>query len=286
MFKNLSYRTTRALHICIVFSSSLLIAQLLKMPRGAWTGFTVILIYSGFDVGSSIQRIRHRFGGVILGLLLAHFILFIGHLNYRMLSLTLPALLGGYYYILGKSYAQSTILSTILSVIGSDYFASTTFQPQWYIRDYFMCTLLAAAICFFFEYFIFFRVNMTRKFYVDFQKDLIAQLENFLILLKKTKIKKTEILNAIVTFNQKMLALNTFTQNTQHDYHNKDNLLAELEQFNHYIMIAYSNIRKIYILHPDKHFSLLTETRALINQLKECISIQNANIIIKKPLNA
>lgn len=285
MFKNLSYRTTRALHICIVFSMSLLIAQLLKMPRGAWTGFTVILIYTGFDAGSSIQRVKHRCWGVILGLLLAHFILFIGHLNYRILLLALPALLGGYYYILGKSYAKSTIFSTILSVIGSDYFASTTFQPQWYIRDYFMCTLLAAAICFFFEYFIF-RVNMTRKFYVDFQKDLIAQLENFLILLKKTKIKKTEILNAVVTFNQKIVALNTFTQNTQHDYHNKDNLLAELEQFNHYIMIAYSNIRKIYILHPDKHFSLLTETHSLINQLKEHISIEKTNLIIKKPLNA
>jgi uncharacterized membrane protein YccC len=273
MLKHLSYRTTRALHICTVFSVAILIEYMLKIPRGAWVAFTVILIYAAFDVGTSVQRIWHRFWGVLLGLFLAHFFWFVGHLNYRTLLLIVAGLLCIYYYLLGKPYMQTTVFTTILSVVGSDYFASTNFYLQWYFRDYFMCTLFAVIICVFFEYFIFKRVNMTRKFYVDFQRDLISQLNEFLAIIKRPKINKKDFLNAVVAFNKKIAMLNTFTQNTKHDYHNKDNLIAELEEFNQYVIAAYQKIRKIFVLHPNIHTShvLVAQTQGLIQQLEQLV---------------
>lgn len=276
MFKNLDYRTIRALHICIVFASSIFIAQQFQIPRGAWTGFTVMMIYVGFDSGSSIQRTIHRFFGVLLGLFFAHIIWFIGHLNYRILFLIIPCLLLCYYYLLGKTYAFPTVFTTALSAIGTDYFASKTFYVQWFFRDYFMCTLLAVFICLFFEFFIFRGFNMTRKFYIDLQKEIIINLENLLTLMQQPKIKKSDFLRMIVVFNKKVTELNTFTQNTRHDYHNKDNLLAELDEFHFYMNTAYHNLRKIFILPVEKHFLLLQDTASLIQKLQQIIDIQKA----------
>ncbi len=274
MLSNLSYRTIRALHICTVFTASIFIEQQLNMPRGAWTGFTVILIYAGFDVGSSILRIWHRFWGVLFGLLIGHIFWLMGHLDYRTLLIIAPCVLGTYYYLLGKPYVQGTVFTTMLSMLGSDYFANSTdtYHLQWFFRDYFMCTLLAAVICLFFEYFIFFRTNMTRKFYTDFQQDLISEIERFLNFMHQQKIKRGAFLDYVVVFNTKMVTLNTFTTNTKNDYHNKDNLITELTAFTQYANTIYHNIRKMYILHPHEHFTLLTETHILLEKIKQLIS--------------
>jgi hypothetical protein len=274
MFKNLNYRTTRALHICIVFATSIFIEMQLNIPRGAWTGFTVMLIYTGFDVGSSIQRIFYRFLGVLLGLQLAHILWFLGYVNFRLLLLIIATTLFCYYYFLGKSYAYATIFTTTLSVIGSDYFGDTTFHIQWYERDYFMCTVLAVVICIFFEYFIFFRINMTRKFYLDLQQEIISQLENFLIIMQKEKIKKSTFLHAVFDFNKKITDLNTFTQNTKNDYHNKDDLIAELNEFSQYTNAAYQNLRKLVILPQKQHEPLLIHTSNLILKLKKLVNVE------------
>ena len=44
MFKHLNYRTTRALQICIVFATTILVQQWLNYAHVGLVGFTVMII--------------------------------------------------------------------------------------------------------------------------------------------------------------------------------------------------------------------------------------------------
>ena len=276
MFSNLNFRTIRALQICIVFTLSIFIERQLHIPRGGWTGFTVIMIYAGFDMGASVQRTMHRTLGVLTGLLFSLIVWFFGHLDFRIIYLVIPALIFFNAYSLGKTYAYTTIFTTALSVVGSDYFGSTTVKVEWYFVDYMMCTLLAAAICIFFEYFVFIHVNMTRKFYIDLQEDIICQLVNLISLTEHNCIKKSLLFNETVILNKKLSELYSFTKNTEHDYHNKDDLISELEEFSQSVHEIYQNFRKLLLIPSQKRPLLLTDTNSLIEKLKLLVNREKA----------
>lgn len=276
MFKNLDYRTIRALHICIIFTVSIAIEQLLKIPRGAWTAFTVMIIYAGFGTGASIQRMGQRFWGVILGLFLAYIIWFIGHLNYRTLFLMIPVLVFFYYYSLGTLFAYTSIFTVTLSAIGPDYFGSPGFYVSWFFTDYFACTLLAAIICMLFEYFIFAKINMTRRFYIALQKNMITGLSELLALTKPAIIRKSQYIQSTVVFNKKVIEMKTFVKSTKHDYHNKDDLIAELDEFTESMNLAYQNIRRSFVLPVEERFVFQQKTADLIEQLNQLIKTEQA----------
>lgn len=278
MLGNLDYRTIRALRICIVFTASILIEQQLKIPRGAWTAFTVMMIYVGFDTGAATQRIFYRFFGVLLGLCVGYILWFMGHINYRLLFLMIPVFIFFAYYFLGKSYIYPTFFTVILTVIGPDYFGSPGYYVPWFFSDYLICTFLAVMICLFFEYFIFRKINMTRKFYIDLQKDLIACFENLLATTQKKIMSKNHYIKATVALNKKIVELNAFVQNTKHDYHNKDDLIKELEEFSYHMNLAYQNIRRMFILPREKHFQLFIETQYYIQQLNQLIKIEKREL--------
>lgn len=274
MFRNLDYRTIRALRICVVFTASILIEQQLKIPRGAWTAFTVMMIYVGFDTGAAIQRIFHRFLGVLLGLFVSYILWFVGHVNYRMLFLILPICIFFAYYFLGKTYVYPTVFTVILTVIGPDYFGSPGYYVPWFFSDYLICTFLAVVICLFFEYFIFKQINMTRKFYIDLQKGLIICLENLLATTTKTIISKSVYIKRTVALNKKIVELNVFVKNTKHDYHNQDDLITELDEFTHHMNLAYQNIRRMFILPKEKYLPLLIDTHHCIQKLNQLIKTE------------
>lgn len=274
MFRNLDYRTIRALRICVVFTASILIEQQLKIPRGAWTAFTVMMIYVGFDTGAAIQRIFHRFLGVVLGLFIAYILWFVGHVNYRTLFLMIPCCIFFAYYFLGKSYIYPTVFTVILTVIGPDYFGSPGYYVPWFFSDYLICTILAVVICIAFEYFIFKKMNMTRKFYIDLQKNMITCVETLLATTKKSPISKSAYIQATVILNKKIIELNTFVSNTKNDYHNKDDLITELDEFTQHMNLAYQNIRRMFILPKEQHFSLLTDTHHCIQKLHQLIKTE------------
>ncbi|WP_019216969.1 FUSC family protein [Legionella tunisiensis] len=62
----------------------------LRYPRAGWTGFAVMMIYAGFDNGTTIFRAYQRFLGVLLGLFSGYILWFIGHVDYRTLIIILP----------------------------------------------------------------------------------------------------------------------------------------------------------------------------------------------------
>ena len=69
------------------------------------------------------------------------------------------------------------------------------------------------------------------------------------------------------------MELNTFVHNTKYDYHNKDNLIEELDEFIHYLNLAYQNIRRMFILPKEQHPSLLQETQGWILALNQLIKV-------------
>ena len=61
MFGKLSYRSLRAVQISTVFCFTIIVQEGLRYPRAGWTGFAVMMIYAGFDIGTTILRADLRF---------------------------------------------------------------------------------------------------------------------------------------------------------------------------------------------------------------------------------
>ncbi len=267
MFKNISFRMLRALQICLVFTSTLAIQEMLNFPKAAWTGFAVMMIYAGFDTGSTMQRTFHRFWGAVLGLFLSYIIWFIGHIDYRTLFLIVPLIIFFAFYSLGKLYTFPTIFTVTLTALGSDYYSTNSFYVGWFFSDYLLCTIFALIICILFEYFVFKHSNLTHRFYFDLQKEIIHRLEDLFNLAKKPPISNSRWLKRTVLFNSSVLEFNNFVNRTRHDYHVKDNLLNELELFSNDMKHAYQNLRRLFILSPGSNNELIEETMHLIDNL-------------------
>lgn len=266
MYKTISFRTSRALQICIVFATTLAIQELFNFPRAAWTGFAVMMIYAGFDAGSTLQRTFHRFWGAVLGLFLSYILWFIGHLDYRTLFLIVLVMVFFAFFSLGKLYAFPTIFTVTLTALGTDYYSTDTYHVAWFFSDYLICTVIALIICVVFEYFIFGKHNLTYKFYSDLQKEIIHSLEDLLQQVQQQPVSKSQWLKKTVHFNNSVLEFDTFVARTKHDYHLKDNLLSELNSFSVDLQLAYQNLRRLFMsTEPDKN--TLLETRKLINDL-------------------
>ena len=90
MLHTFEYRSTRALQICIVFVTALVLERMLNYSRAGWIGFIVMMIYVGFDSGASIHRTMHRFWGTVLGLVLSYFLWQLGLLDFRLMLTVIP----------------------------------------------------------------------------------------------------------------------------------------------------------------------------------------------------
>lgn len=269
MLQNISFRSTRAIHICIVFTTTLAIQYIFNYPRAAWTGFAVMMIYVGFDAGSTIRRTFHRFWGMALGLLLSYIIWFFGQIDYRILFFIVPIAVFFAYYSLGKLYMFPTIFTVTLTALGSDYYASDSYYPLWFFSDYFICTVIALIICVVFEYFIFKGRNLTNKFYFELQQDITRTLYDIFLLGCKKNINKSKLLKLTIHVNAKMLELNALLGNTQHSYQYTNYLTEELDFFFDSAKIVYQNIREILVLHPKVDLEKQKDTVHQIKKLFE-----------------
>lgn len=279
MFKNLDFKTTRSLQICLVFTASIVIETALDIPRAAWVGFTVMMIYVGFDAGATLHRTFHRFWGVLLGLLLGYILWFLGHLDYRLLFLFIPCLVFCAYFVLGQFYMYPTIFTVTLTVIGPDYFGSSGYYTTWFFSDYFVCTIIAFSICVFFEYYVFRNANMARKFYIDLHKEIVLQLKELFKIINQNKINKSEFIRKTVKFNKKVMELNTFSTMTKHNYHAYNDLVQEMDIFVVEMEQAYQNLRRLFVLGVSGNGKLIQETIDFIAQMQLTIKKEEIAII-------
>jgi hypothetical protein len=268
MHEAIDYRTTRALQISAVFISALLLQKILNFSHAGWIGFAVMMIYAGFDAGTSVHRTIHRFWGAMFGLFLSYILFFFIRIDDDLILMVVPAMVFMAYFTLSKYYVSPTIFTVTLTALGSDYYQSDLYAIDQFFFDYAKSTVIALSICVFFEYFIFKKNNLTHQFYFNLQQKLVSELQALLDVVLSAPVRRSDYLKLSAAFNTHVLALHAFLSTAKHDYHLKATVFNELSVFNQTTLKIYQNIQTYFVLgRPDTDI-LLLETKALLQQLE------------------
>lgn len=264
-----NYRELRCIQISTVFFFTFFIQEWLRYPRAGWTGFAVMMIYAGFDNGTTLFRAYHRFLGVLLGLFTGYLLWFIGHLDYRTLIIILPLTVFFAYYLVGRAYSVPTVFTVNASVIGTGYF-STEYSPTvfYYIIDYTICTIIGFAVILIFEYFWFRRYQMMRRFIRDTQNEVINDLYRLVNLLSQKKIRRRDWFSQCIKLTDSLFEVNTLVHNIQFAYKSE---LAVGDEFNQFALLTnriFVGLKALYMAYYTKRYHKF-DYNQLFQQVRE-----------------
>ncbi|MCL9684871.1 FUSC family protein [Legionella maioricensis] len=245
----LSYRSLRGIQISTVFFFTIIIQQLFHYPRAGWTGFAVMMIYAGFDNGTTILRAYHRFLGMLLGLFSGYLLWFLGHVDYRLLILIIPITIYFAYFLAGQAYSVPTVFTVNTSVIGTGYFdtSGSSFNVTNFLIDYLICTVIAFAIILVFEYFWFSRYRLMDLFIKDTQTDVIRKLYRLIHLLNQDKIRRSDWFEACITFTDSLFEMEKLARNSQFIISSQGIVREEFNQFLVLTNRIFINIKALYL---------------------------------------
>jgi len=146
----------RGLQIVITFTITIFIQEWFRYPFAPYTGFVVMMIFIGFDVGMVKDRGRHRFYGALLCGLAGFLYWYLGHLNYRAILILIVIWVFCYIYFLNHAYLTGTFFTMSLTLIGKGYLDT---QGKVYatemISDIFISTVFAYIIIMFMHEWLF-----------------------------------------------------------------------------------------------------------------------------------
>jgi len=114
-------RMQRGLQIVITFTLTIFIQEWFRYPFASYTGFVVMMIFIGFDVGMVKARGQHRFLGTLLGCLAGFIYWYLGHLNYRSILIVITLWVFAYIYFANYTYLTSTFFTMSLTLLGNGY---------------------------------------------------------------------------------------------------------------------------------------------------------------------
>ena len=266
MLKSLSYRKARALQICVVFSVAIFVQELLGYTHAGWIGFTVMMIYAGFDRGASLERTTQRFWGAMFGLFLSFLLWIVGQIDYRLIRVIIPIIVFFAFFSLGKLYAFPTVFTVTLTALGTDFYGSSSYASGSFFIEYFIFTVIAFLICLIFDHYIFKDNKLSHKFFIDLQKTILTNLTTLFNIVNNTTLRRGHYLKATAQLNVSVLELYAFTETAKYDIQDI-NLLDELSFFSSEMQQVYHNIRRLYILAPFKNDLLVFETSNILEQL-------------------
>ena len=279
-YNRLSYRAIRGLQICIVFSFTIFLQEWLRMPHAGWIGFSVMMIYVGFDHGTTLFRTFHRFWGMILGLISGFLLWFLGHVDFRLLILIIPITIFLAYFLVGHAYSVPTIFTVNTAVIGTGYFSTgLTTTVNSFIYDYTAATIVALAICVFFEYFIFRRYGLMQRFISDTQLQIIQQLKILLELLNHESISKIAWFNACIGLSQLLGEVNNLVRNSEFEYSAHKAVGNEFNQFVTLTNQIFVNLKALYSAyyspryHKHDYNQVFNQVQAQLEQLESLINL-------------
>lgn len=288
----LNYRAIRALQICVVFTFTIFIQEFLRFPHAGWTGFSVMMIYVGFDHGTTLFRAYHRFLGMILGLFSGFLLWFLGHVDYRLLIIIIPITIFLAYFLMGRTYSVPTIFTVNTAVIGTGYFAAnidTTVNS--FIYDYTAATILAFVICVFFEYFFFRRYGLMKRFVNDTQNKIIVSLRQLILLLDQDEINRVTWFNACLDLNSHINEINNLVNNIEFEYSVEKAVGNEFKQFTllaNQIFIALKALYSAYYttrFHKHDYQQIVTDVQNNLAKLEMLLNTDNLKITSGAILN-
>jgi len=251
--KHLDYRSMRGLQISIVFTFTIFIQEFFNYPRAGWTGFAVMMIYAGFDNGTTLLRAYHRFLGVLLGLLSGYLLWFIGHIDYRTLIIIIPVTVFLAYFLVGHAYSVPTVFTVNTAIIGTGYFDThNLFSITFFLVDYFICTIIAFTIIVLFEYFWFRRFHMMRRFINDTQAEVISGLNRLVLLLNSNKIKRGDWFRSCIKLTGSIFAVNSLINNAQFEISSVQAVGGEFNQFVELTNRIFIGLKALYLAQSTK----------------------------------
>jgi len=281
--KPLGYRELRALHICIVFGFTVFIQEILRFPHAGWTGFSVMMIYAGFDNGTTLFRAYHRFWGMILGLFSGYILWFLGHLDYRFLILLIPLTVFFAYFLVGQAYSIPTIFTVNAAVIGTAYFsAHNEFSITAFLVDYAFCTIIAFVICVVFEFFIFYRHGLMKKFIQDREEEVILHLKALIGLLNQPSIRRSDWFEACINLNRSLNEVNNLINNTAFEY-SSEHVVGD--KFNQFVILTneiFIGLKSLYSAYYTKRYHKHDYTQ-LLNHVQQ--NLQYLQLLVNNQQN-
>ena len=271
----LSYRAIRALHICIVFGFIIFVQEFLRFPQAGWAGFSLMMIYAGFDNGTTLFRAYHRFWGMILGLFSGYILWFIGHLDYRLLILIIPVTVFFAYFLVGRAYSVPTIFTVNTAVIGTGYFAAhSEFSITAFLVDYTVCTIFAFVTCVVFEFFIFRKYGLMKRFIADTQKDVVNHLLGLINLLNQEKIDRNRWFNACINFNRSLNEVNNLVNNSAFE-HSSEAVVGD--EFNRFVLLTnkiFVALKALYSAYYTKRYHKHDYNQLFLQVQQDLIELQ------------
>jgi Fusaric acid resistance protein-like len=267
MFENIDFRTMRALQISLLFLASIAMQRLLHFAHAGWIGFTVMVFYSGIDSGTSIFRTVHRFWGTMLAILLSCILWWIMRKHSELIFLVTLAVVFMAFFTAGKYYFLPTVFTVTLTFLGIDYYVLDHYNFGEFFFDYARCTMIGAAICIFFEFFIFKNSSVSYKYYFELRQTFTRQLEQLFTVVITKPLRQSQYLKLSAQCNSRVIELNTFLNNTKHDFHINPAFFAELEQYDALLETTYSNIRQLFVENANP--ILILETQKLLAELSQ-----------------
>lgn len=250
-----TYLELRCIQISTVFFFTFFVQEWLRYPRAGWTGFAVMMIYAGFDNGTTIFRAYQRFLGVLLGLFSGYILWFIGHVDYRTLIIILPMTVFFAFFLVGREYSVPTVFTVNASVIGSGYFSTEhSLTVTYYIIDYTLCTLIAFGIILVFEYFWFRRYQLMERFISHTQAEVIDDLYILVRLLNQGKIRRTEWFRACIKLTDSLFAVNMLIRNAQFIIKSEGAVGDEFNQFVELTNRIFIGLKALYMAYYTKRY--------------------------------
>lgn len=181
-------RMTRGLQIVITFTITIFIQEWFRYPFAPYTGFVVMMIFIGFDVGMVKARGQHRFLGTLLGCLVGFIYWYIGHFNYRSILIIIAMWVFAYIYFSNYTYLTSTFFTMSLTLLGKGYLDT---QGQLYatemISDIFISTLFAYLIIMITHEYFFKDKRLTFQIFYHMLENFLKHIQACEISLEKNK---------------------------------------------------------------------------------------------------
>ncbi len=255
----LTYTQLRALQISLVFSFTILLQCVWVYPKAPVTAYVLLLIYAGFDNGTTLQRTYYRYLGTVYGIFLGFFFWYIGHIDYRLILLVCPITIYLAYFFSSHAYHIPTVFTVCTALLGMGYYGTYLHEDIKYLLvDFFMCSLIAFVMILFFEYFIFRRYQHMRRFIIESQTATITHLLNLVDYLNQPKVTRKEWFDECA----KLIANLANTEKLLGNAHFMKRSMEEFgEEFNDFI----DQVNQLYSHFKALYFALHLEPNAAID---------------------
>jgi hypothetical protein len=217
---------------------------------------------------------------MILGLISGFLLWFLGHVDFRLLILIIPLTIFLAYFLVGHAYSVPTMFTVNTAVIGTGYFSTgLTTTVNSFIYDYTAATIVALAICVFFEYFIFRRYGLMQRFISDTQLQIIQQLKILLELLNRESISKVAWFNACIGLSQLLGEVNNLVRNSEFEYSAHKAVGNEFNQFVTLTNQIFVNLKALYSAyyspryHKHDYNQVFNQVQIQLQQLESLINL-------------